>query len=268
MSTFKQCPLRWKFKYIDGRKEPSGYPAVFGSFVHLVLEEFYKLDNFERDEKHMKELATKVWEEYSTSDEFVDVVGEDAAVLLDFKQKAWVSLSSIWDVEEPKKVEVMETEAAFDIEVGDAQVVGFIDRVDSVGSNYQIIDYKSGAAPMKRYERDKLMQLYVYGLAMNHKLGFTPKIGKLVFLNSRVITENLTDAKVAVAEKMITDTAVKIRVGKEEGFQPQTGPLCGWCSFIEECPEGTKAMVERFKEGRLKKTAPAYEYIKRVRNAS
>lgn len=260
--------MRWKFKYIDGRKEPSGYPAVFGSFVHLVLEEFYKLDNFERDEKHMKELASSVWEEYSVSGEFVDVVGDDPAVLLDFKQKAWVSLSSIWDVEEPKKVDVMETEAAFDIEVGDANVVGFIDRVDAVGSDYHIIDYKSGSAPMKRYERDKLMQLYVYGWAMREKLGFIPGTGKLVFLNSRVITERLTEPKIKAAEKMISDTVVKIRTGKEKGFEPITGPLCGWCSFIEECPEGTEAMVARFKEGRLKKTAPAYEYVKRVRNSS
>ena len=36
--TYRQCPLRWKYRYIDKLPDPPGEPALVGSFAHRVLE--------------------------------------------------------------------------------------------------------------------------------------------------------------------------------------------------------------------------------------
>ena len=44
MSTFRQCPLKYRFGYIDRiKKEEEGIEAFTGSCVHEALEELLKL---------------------------------------------------------------------------------------------------------------------------------------------------------------------------------------------------------------------------------
>lgn len=271
ISTFKQCPKRWKFRYIDNLEDPPGYPAVMGSFVHLVLEEFFKLDLFERDIENAKLLSRKIWDEYSCTENFINVVDQDEASLKEFRQKAWQSIRGIWEFEDPKKVNVIATEAPFKIvfEELDVAVTGYIDRIEAKNGKYEVGDYKTGKAPRKQYQQDKLLQLRIYGLAVNESTGEMPAKGKLLYLGSQIVGENYSQLKFRQVERVVTETAVKIRESKEENdFKAQVGPLCSWCSYIEHCEEGKNEIATRYKAGRLKKNAPAYELAKTLAGLS
>lgn len=42
LSTYKQCPQKWKFSYIDGIEWPSSAAMARGTRMHLMAEEFLK----------------------------------------------------------------------------------------------------------------------------------------------------------------------------------------------------------------------------------
>ena len=44
IGTFNQCPMRYKYAKLDRIPEDSTEAQVLGSFVHEVLEEFFKED--------------------------------------------------------------------------------------------------------------------------------------------------------------------------------------------------------------------------------
>lgn len=265
ISTFKQCQKRWKFRYIDKLEDPPGYPAVLGTFVHLVLEEFFKLDLFERDVENAKILARKLWEEFSKTENFLSVVENSEQAHREFRQKAWVSISGIWEFEDPKKVNVIATEAPFTLkfEDTDVSVTGFIDRIEAKNGKYEIGDFKTGKAPRKQYQQDKLLQLRIYGLAVHESTGEMPSKGKLLYLGSEIVSENYSKLKFAQVERVVNDTAVNIRLVKNnENFEASVGPLCAWCSYVDRCDEGKKEIAARYKKGSIKKNAPGYELAK------
>ena len=51
MSTFRQCPLKFKYNKIDKIPAPSGKEALMGNFVHDVLEELYGLPPEDRSQE-------------------------------------------------------------------------------------------------------------------------------------------------------------------------------------------------------------------------
>ena len=52
MKTFSECPLRYKFNYIDRIRVPykTNIYGAFGSAVHLCIETFYNQGKFERSD--------------------------------------------------------------------------------------------------------------------------------------------------------------------------------------------------------------------------
>ena len=35
---WKQCPRRWRYRYVEKLPDPPGIPALIGTFAHRVLE--------------------------------------------------------------------------------------------------------------------------------------------------------------------------------------------------------------------------------------
>ena len=60
-SVYKQCPRRWKHKYIDKLPDPTGEAALVGTFAHEVLEELCKEEPSLRTEARANEIAATIW---------------------------------------------------------------------------------------------------------------------------------------------------------------------------------------------------------------
>ena len=107
--TYRQCPLRWKYRYIDKLPDPPGESALVGTFAHRVLEHLCDDPADDRTPDRARELAGEAWRWISTRQDFA-ALGLDAAAEREFRWKAWTAIDALWQLEDPAQVTVRSTE--------------------------------------------------------------------------------------------------------------------------------------------------------------
>ena len=94
-SLFKQCPRRWKHKYIDKLPDPAGEAALVGQFAHDVLEQLCKEDSALRTEVKANEIARSLWPKIAERKDFKNLKlnseEEDKERLIINKEKLLIS---------------------------------------------------------------------------------------------------------------------------------------------------------------------------------
>ena len=203
MNTFISCPADFYYKYIVGLKEPDKvdelvHASITGSILHNTLEELYKplvgrvLSVSEVNGVIKNSVAALDAEVDSQNLTEVMSGGENKLEYLVMRQKLQNFLK--WELSEVKKLEkqgkfitIVSLEQKYKAVIPGVQtpdgspvtLSGFIDRIDRVGNELRIIDYKSGKveqAELKLGEvldfsggkRGKALQLLVYGLLVGH----------------------------------------------------------------------------------------------------
>ena len=61
ISTFQQCPLRYKYSRIDNLPEPPSVDSLRGNFVHDVLENVYREESAVRTLSTARAIAKTIW---------------------------------------------------------------------------------------------------------------------------------------------------------------------------------------------------------------
>ncbi|RUA25380.1 MAG: hypothetical protein DSY73_01995 [Actinobacteria bacterium] len=59
--TYRQCPRRWKHRYVDHLADPPGEAALLGTFAHRVLELLCEEEPAARTVDRARELARQTW---------------------------------------------------------------------------------------------------------------------------------------------------------------------------------------------------------------
>ena len=126
LSTFNQCPQRFKFNKIDLIPDPSNHWAVLGNFVHDVLEEMYKLPPEMRIIESARLIAKDMWDS-KWADEAHRVLRTEKEIK-DFRWSAWFCIENLWLIEDPKTVQPTGLEFELNGEIGGVRLRGFIDR--------------------------------------------------------------------------------------------------------------------------------------------
>ena len=256
-STFRQCPQRWKFRYVDKLPDPPGEAAVAGTFAHRVLEELLELAPDERTLESAKSLAKQVWAETSTEGDFV-ALGLDTDGVRNFKWTAWRAIEGLWDLEDPKTVDVVATETEVSVEIGGVPFVGFIDRVEEGPDGLVVSDYKSGRAPGRKFAEARLEQVLLYAAALAEMHGTPPVRARLMYLGQRIDESAVTADAIAEVTRRLVETWEELQERSATGdFPPQPGPLGGGCAFVRHCPEGLAEGERRHLAGSLRPDAPA-----------
>lgn len=240
IGTFENCPLQYKFRYID--KAPSDVPntieAFMGSRVHETLEKLYKdlkykkLNSIEELLEYFNTLWQENWDdgivvnkkEYTA--ENYRLIGEDAI------RKYYARF-------EPFETRNIGLEMNLILTLDDGHKIrGVIDRLDQNEDGiYEIHDYKtSGHLPtQEQIDRDRQLALYSIMVRNDypdcrdvrliwHYLAFDKN------LETRKTEEELEELKMSVQEKI-----EKIESATE--YPPHRSNLCGWCGFKRICPE-------------------------------
>jgi putative RecB family exonuclease len=242
-STFRQCARRWKLRYVDRLPDPPGEPALVGTFVHRVLEELFVADPQGRSVERAKALARDVWPEIEADDGFVALELDEEASR-GFRWRAWRSIEGYFAIEDPTAVEVVEREQMVECDLGGVPFVGVVDRVERVGGHLVVADYKTGRPPAARFAADRLSQVFLYAAAIA-ELGERPAQVRLLYLGAKVLAAQATDAELTQVVDQLSETWDAIGAAlSADDFAPRTGPLCGWCPYVAECPEG-QAELER-----------------------
>ena len=243
--TFEQCPRRWRMRYVERLPDPPGEAALAGSFAHRVLELFMQRAPEERTVEAAKAIARDEWPDVEADPDFV-ALGYDTDEAKQFRWKSWLAIEGLWALEDPKTVEVRATEQDLEVELAGVPFRGIVDRLDEEGDGLIVTDYKSGKAPSPRYRRGRLDQVLLYAAAVKEATGEMPVHARLLYLGQRPVGIKVTQDELdgVVGKLAGTWSAINTACATDE-FEPRTGPLCGWCPYVDRCPEGTKEAAKR-----------------------
>ncbi|MFC1889186.1 RecB family exonuclease [Thermodesulfobacteriota bacterium] len=244
ISAFEQCPLKYKFSYIDRiRRETEPIEFFLGSRAHDALEHLYKckftgrllteeetISDFESrwDRKwhekirinkagfgpeHYREVARKCVAEY-----YRHYHPFDQATLIGTERRVVFSL----DMEESHKFQ------------------GYIDRLDKAGDGaWEIHDYKtSGSLPTQDdADRDRQLALYEIGIrGMHRDIEEVTLVWHYLRFDTEVRSTRTTAQLDALRETMI-GLIEEIETSTAAGdFPARESALCGWCEHQKICP--------------------------------
>lgn len=248
------CKARWLADRLLPDDEDKFGPAPIGTSGHLVLERFYDLPPVERTEDRLMLLLLEVAdEEYPVTDDEGNALALDPATVAE-KQR-WIGavydkIQSIFEMEDPKKVTVRETEMAVnDVEIGGVPFNGHIDRVDDVfdeSGNFigvKLIDYKTGNAPKTlKFGDDHGDQMRLYKLAFEAKYGI-PVVGCALYYTAVGKVRNVPISKPALNKTLkafVASWQAHNDAIAQEAFMTKPSALCGWCPLVNSCPSAIK----------------------------
>ena len=243
--TFEQCPRRWRLRYVERLPDPPGEAALAGSFAHRVLELLMQRDPHERTVEIAKAIARAEWPGVEADPDF-RALGFDETGSKHFRWKAWQAIEGLWALEDPKAVDVRATEHDVEADLGGVPFRGIVDRLDEEGDGLVVTDYKSGKAPSARFRRGRLDQVLLYAAAVEQATGEMPVHARLLYLGQRPVGIKVTREEIySVVDKLAGTWAAINTACDTDEFEPRTGPLCGWCPYVDRCPEGTKEVAKR-----------------------
>ncbi len=244
-STFRQCPRRWRLRYIDKLPDPKGEPAVLGTFVHEILEELLSLEAKDRSIDAAREIARQLWIRILDDEDFI-ALGFSESEVKAFMWKAWRLVERYFVLEDPAEVEVVRAEQKLSVEIGGVPFFGIVDLTERVSSGLRVVDYKTGKAPGSRYLDDKLSQVWLYAAALAEE-DFDVSEVRLMYLTSGSIDRPFDSMAVTSAVEGHRQTWDRLcQAIDADNFSYKTGPLCNWCPYLDHCPEGAAEAERRY----------------------
>lgn len=237
ISTWEQCPQRFKYSRIDGIPEPETDSQIMGNFVHDVLEQVYKLPSDQRTVANAQQLSRSVWAMGWA--ERLAAIGASETDMRELRWKSWWCVENLWMVEDPQKISPLGIESEYYVEVlPGITIKGFVDRISEMGDGAKITDYKTGKFPRPAYVDQKWFQLHLYKVIVERSLGrpvyevelIYLKDGKSIKKQVRPEDDGIVLARIAKAHEEITKA---IQAGQ---FRTNVSKLCDWCSYKRICP--------------------------------
>jgi len=254
--TYQECPLRWKFLYVDRLPEtPRGY-FTFGRVVHSVLEEIIRplvvptarrvkegdaqrtLDEWHPTgtarppeltltQEEMLAAYDRIWsgEGYTSPEEEARyrTLGRDLLL------RYYTRLVH----ERPHPVSVEEhLEARWD----GIPIHGYIDRIDrSPDGGLEIMDYKT-SRELSGEDARQSDQLSIYQILVESN--YTEPVAGLTLYHLRSLTAHRVPPRPRTALLALHDRLGSVQDGiRAEAFEPTPGRQCSRCDFQSRCPE-------------------------------
>jgi putative RecB family exonuclease len=243
--TFEQCPRRWRHRYVDRLPDPPGEAALAGSFAHRVLELLMQREPADRTPEAAKLIARREWPETESAADYA-ALEYDEEKSRKFRWKAWQAIEGLWKLENPADVDVEATERDIEADLAGVPFRGIVDRLEREGDGLVVTDYKSGRAPSPRFRRGRLDQVLLYAAAVEADMGEMPVRARLLYLGQRPVGIDVTRKELDVVTEKLAATWTDINTAcAADEFAPRTGPLCGWCPYIDRCPEGAAEADKR-----------------------
>ncbi len=239
MTTFLQCPLKFKFSRIDRIKEPATEPMILGSFVHEILEEFYKASADERTFDTARSIGRDLWDSKWAKE--ADEVG--VRDINQFRWKAWWCIENLFTLEDPQQMNLAGVETKVDDTINGVRVLGFVDRyLHDDDGNVVVADYKTGKVPLPKWSADKVFQIMVYVLMLEQMLEQPVVSGEIIYLKEgKVVAYEPTQKRRSETIQTITSVRKEVEDSCEAGaFQTKPSRLCDWCHYKPICPAWAK----------------------------
>ena len=240
LEAFQSCPQKYKFSEIDKIREPKSKEAVFGNYIHGILEWLYKQDPSFPTLDMLLDHYRDNWPK-NGSFNFKDEDEEKA-----YFEEGLRMLKEFYNENKDRQLLIIDLESRFEAvidetpdEPGGKHILsGIIDRIDKLpDGTFEIIDYKTGKKMPNQDSVDNNAQLSVYAIGLKEKW---PKIKvedlrlTLYYLKAgeRLETRR-TEDDLEAAKKRIIDLVHQI---EKSDFKPKPSNFCNWCGYKNICP--------------------------------
>lgn len=234
VKTFKDCPAKYYFGYIEKLPRKEWDFHIFGKFLHEILENHYrKILNGHTDPPNV--LLTASWKE-AFANWKTKLTSEQVSEAKDICSQflKYVATTS-------KQPIILGVEKDFYIDI-DSKVLlnGFIDKVQlDPDGVLHVSDYKT--TKNKRYLKNDYFQLLTYAFVMCLE---DPKIQKvrtsyvLLRHDFETIVKEFDKKEIMSIESTFLDYANKIHA--EKLFRPSPSRLCSYCDYLDHCDAGQR----------------------------
>lgn len=233
LKTFQQCKAKYHYCYIQKLPRQERDYLTFGKLLHKALEVFESeimKGSIVADHLLMKTAFSEAIKE-SEFPVTQEQKKEAFEILCKFLEKRAKNKNSL-----PKPIAV---EKPFNIDVGDGVLLnGYIDLVQMDPDNVlHVADYKTSKT--KQYLKKDFLQLKTYSYVMcveNLELENIRTSYIMLKHNFNSLIENFRREDVLPIESEFRRSAAEIN--QEKLFRPSPGPLCKYCDYAMECPDG------------------------------
>jgi putative RecB family exonuclease len=237
ISTFKSCPLSYKFSYIDRLPEPPSPWASKGTLVHRALELLMCRPADDRTVDAALADLDRARAELASDPEFseLELTPDEWAL---FHADSEQLVRRYFELEDPTSVQPIGLELKLQAELDGVRLRGVIDRLDLVDGELVVTDYKTGSVPSEFFEAKSLAGVHIYGLLCERMLGKRPVRVQLLYLSKpEAIIATPTDQSVYGVERRTTALWNAIsRSCQRDDFRPSPSRLCDFCTFKPYCP--------------------------------
>jgi putative RecB family exonuclease len=248
LSSFADCPRRYRFTYVDRPAPPKGPPWAhnsLGASVHTALKNWYGLEPERRSVGPLPTLLRATWVREGYRDDAQERAAYDTAL-------RWLGdyVATLDPQAEPAGVE--RTVAA---KTSTLAFSGRADRIDRRGDVLAIVDYKTGRSELTDDDARGSSALALYAFAAARTLRRPCHTVELHHLpTGTVAVHEHTDASLERAVARAEATARDIRDAEraveggadpDEAFPTAPSALCSYCDFRRVCPGGVDAPVKQ-----------------------
>lgn len=223
IKTYRECPLAYKYKYVEGKREGLVPASSLGVSIHRALEEYHRHSN---DPSELLAYYDEGWlgAGYATAGEQMEWYLKGKKMLEVYAQREY-----------ERKTTVDSTEREFIFQEGEWTIRGKIDRTDQhPDGSWEIIDYKTGTDVNLSQPVTDSLQLGIY--AVGARRAWHMEKGKASFYF--VAFDQVQSAPFeAFNEKAILD--IFIETGKKivaQDYTPNTAH-CAECPFNNRCEQ-------------------------------
>lgn len=243
INTFRQCPLKYKYQYIDRLgslyEQPRPYLNL-GISVHQTLEAFFMMPPGERSLDRLIQEYRRQWKRrgFSSREEEREYGTRGLNMLRRYFNNFPVDVSPYC------------TEKWLQIEKENCVLVGKVDRIDRMpNGKYEIIDYKTGLYVPSDEELADDLQLSIYWYLAGEALEVEIEKLSLHLLEHGICRETRRDRGFKdTIESLVRETAETITSTEE--FAPTVNPFCSFCDFNIICPAFSPGKTDEEKMAR------------------
>ena len=260
IETFYNCPLKFKFNYIEKPKVPfhEGIEAFMGSRVHETLEHLYKLVQHTKIpfQQELIDYYKKKWKENWNENIVITKEGLDKENYFNLGIKC---IKNYYKKNHPFDDGLtigIEKRILIDLDgTGKYKVQGYIDRlVEKELGHYEIHDYKTVSNLPDQIKAEEDRQLALYAIGLEQEFGEVKDV-ELVWhyvVFGRTARSKRTKKQLIELKKETISRIKEIECCKN--FKANPSVLCGWCKYQCICPE--------FKHQKETEKLPANKYLK------
>lgn len=243
MGMYKECPQKYKFRYVHMIPEQPKYYFAFGSALHEVMEYIYNpnqpaFPTLEQAlsffENHWNKTSFEQ-KGYASVEKELAGFAEGRRIIEEYYAKHAASFVH------PLSVEMKST-----LDMDGLSLISILDRIDYLGDGkIKILDYKTGKTVQREPD-----QLYMYQKVVENSPAVKAlvqkvdpgvselRVGQLSFYHlptlQEMTFERAPDKEIFSFWQGVLKVADNIRAGK---FDPTPGEnQCRWCDYRNICP--------------------------------